>query len=84
MKRIRWEVKPNKGIFPWRITRDGKIHRFMMAKAVAVNIAADDCRYELDEFGTLSELFIKNRNGKIGKGSNGRRTYGKDPRGTKG
>ena len=27
-----------------------------------------------------SELVIKNRNGRIGKGSSGRRTYGCDPR----
>ena len=84
MKRIRWEVIPIKGVFPWRITRAGQTVRDCMTKKKAINNAAEDCRFELESYAWPAELFIKNRNGKIGKGSNGRRTYGKDPRGTKG
>jgi Zn-finger nucleic acid-binding protein len=84
MKRIRWEVRYDKSRQCWSIFRDREWTDGWSTKCRAVKYSAYCCRVNWTDRGELSELTIKNKNGQIGKGSSGRRTYGKDPRGTKG
>lgn len=84
MARVRWEVRWLTAPDNWNVYRDGEYLVRYSTKALAVRVAAEMCRNALAQDGTLSELYIKTKAGRIGKGSSGRRTYGKDPRGSKG
>jgi hypothetical protein len=81
MKRVLWEVRFDKT--HWGVFQGKRCWFGCSRKTEAVHWAAKNLRLEL-KYGVLTELFIKNKNGQIGKGSSGRRTYGKDPRGTRG
>jgi hypothetical protein len=59
-------------------------HSCWRTKGDAVGNAARYCRDMLLSEGTPSELMIYNKNGKLGKGSSSRRTFGNDSRKTKG
>lgn len=86
-KRHRYEVlTSNKNerwtgvILRWKITYDGAPMSFHRTKAEAVRKAAYVARYYWQEEGVLSSLLIKRMDGTI----QDERTYGKDPRETKG
>ena len=85
--RIRYEVLPTSaaaikadpGLQRWTITRAGlRTHTFRL-KPDAVRSATTQARVE-HKAGTLAQVIIKGRNGKI----QDERTYGADPRGSKG
>jgi hypothetical protein len=82
MKRIRWEVRWSRARKCWTIYQGLEYFQGWCLKATAVHEAAFHCRKDLRN-GTLSELIIKNRDGRIGKGSGSgsgsRRSYGHDP-----
>ena len=81
-KRIRWEVRWDRKIGEWGIWcyPIGNLDRYHRLKRNAVKSAAKSCRECLAEFGELSELTIKRKDGTI----QDKRTYGKDPRRTRG
>lgn len=87
MARIRWEVRPAGGpkicegyTGGWVIARGDTVLERWHRKARAVEQAASRCRAEWEASGQLSELTIKRRDGTI----QDKRTYGRDPRSTKG
>jgi hypothetical protein len=80
MKRVRWEVRYDKRVFCWRVFRQKESVAAWSLKANAIHATSQVCRERLRAFGELSELTIKKKNGQI----QDKRTYGKDPRGTKG
>ncbi len=82
-KRIRWEVRWSRKERVWSIYCAGIPTAFDDTKLAAVKGAAWLCRDRL-KLGELSELTIKNKDGRIGKGSSGHRSYGLDPRRAKG
>jgi len=65
-------------------TSTGKQVGLWSFKNHAVAMAAEYCREMLAEEGVYSDLIIKNKSGKIGKGGSSRRTYGGDPEDSKG
>jgi hypothetical protein len=84
MKRIRWEVRFSRAKGIWCVYR-GKSRRFgAHPKTEAVKWAVFFCVARFDIEGEPSELIIKNRDGRIGKGSGSRRSYGLDPRKSRG
>ena len=84
--RINYEVAPiGFGLFGWKLTRkhpDGKreeIYRFNTQEE-SIETGVDVCQAMLKFEGQWSELFIKNRWGRI----RDKRTYGGDPKRIKG
>lgn len=68
----------------WAIKRTGAgVLGLYKNKEQAISIAAGTAR-TWAKTGGNAELFIHNKDGSIGKGSHGRRTYGKDPRKSRG
>jgi Uncharacterized protein conserved in bacteria (DUF2188) len=83
MKRILWEVRWNATYLKggcWLIYLAGVVTGVAKTKAGAVDLAASECKRQWEDMKILSELTIKKKNGQI----QDKRTYGKDPRGTKG
>lgn len=80
MKRVRWEVAPSRIGFGWQVTRNGDPVQWTIRKGPAVSLAASLCAAEWKDYKIRSELYIKGRNGQIEDA----RTYGEDPRKTKG
>lgn len=76
--RIRFEVLPDKE-GGWSVTRDRVVTAGFDTKVPAVAHAVACCR-KLERAGSLAELLIKGKNGRIQDA----RTYGKDPRDTPG
>lgn len=81
-KRVRYTVGPSgSGTRPkWRLTGGDAVRGMFPTQKAAIAAAVTICRSRLRNFGSLSELFIKGRNGKIRDS----RTYGRDPRDVKG
>lgn len=79
MKRIRWTISPDKRSGVWYATSGGKRLRYA-TQAAAIGATAKHCRQRWKEYKEPHELIIKGRNGRI----RDNRTYGNDPRGTKG
>ena len=79
MKRIRWEVRFSRKDGYWSIWRERALFDTFRFKAYAVKRAAEHCRTYYYG-GELSELTIKRRDGTI----QDKRTYGADPRRTRG
>lgn len=79
-KRTRYTVGPTgdpEGM-PWKLTcADDELRAHYATQKVAIEAAVTLCRSRWENFGLLSELHIKGRNGKVRDA----RTYGKDPRG---
>lgn len=84
MKRIRWSVKWDAKKGRWQVRQGTELKFDLRAKSLAIQGAAAECNIRHRASGECSELFIYNKNGRIGTGSSGRRTYGKDPKGSKG
>ena len=88
-KRTRYIVGPSadpNGL-PWKLTckadadsLDGDLRAAFATQKGAIAAAVTLCHSRLRNFGQLSELQIKGRNGKIRDS----RTYGRDPRKVKG
>ena len=79
MRRIRWTISPHKRSGVWYATSGGKRLRYL-TQAEAISATAKHCRQRWKEYKEPHELIIKGRNGRI----RDNRTYGNDPRGTKG
>lgn len=86
MSRIRYEVLPTSktarlkgGLDKWSITRNGERVLTFPQKLDAVRSAVLQARIE-HKAGKLAQLIIKGRDGRI----QDERTYGADPRGSKG
>ena len=80
MARIRWEVRWLTAPDGWAIYRGRVWQGRSRLKRGAVAMAARFCRFCLTNSGELSELTIKRKDGTI----QDKRTYGADPRSTKG
>lgn len=78
--RLQWKVLARRGVFGWELVREGQLVRTYLFKYRAVEAAAAACHFELDVYGWHSELTIYTRKHLI----EDRRTYGADPRRTKG
>lgn len=79
-KRVRWEVVPRPGVFRWAVVRDDEVQRLFLFKHRALADAVDACQYELGCHDVLSELTVMTRDGRV----EDKRTYGDDPRLTRG
>lgn len=79
-KRTRYTIGPS-GIAEgpsWCLAaNEGDLRAYYSTQKVAIEAAVTLCKSRLKNFGQLSELHIKGRNGKVRDA----RTYGKDPRG---
>lgn len=78
MTREQYVVGPSEGA--WELTRDRERLALYSTQKDGIDAAVRICRYRLSEIGKLAELTIKRPNGKI----RDKRTYGRDPRETKG
>lgn len=76
-RRVNWWVRWRKRDRRWCIYEGRQLHSARRTKVEAVKSAV----LRIAVMGRLAELFILRKDGKIGRGSSGRRTYGKDPRG---
>lgn len=72
--------KADKHLRPWILTFNKAHVADFQTQAAAIDHAVCLARHRLAETGRVSELRIKGRDGKIRDS----RTYGRDPRGTKG
>lgn len=80
-KRVRCEVRYSRSEKSWLfINSNGEVIYDLFTKKSAIKRAALVCRKSHVEFGELIELTIKRKNGTI----QDKRTYGRDPRKTKG
>ncbi len=77
-KRTRFEVLPA-AAGDWKVTRDSVVLDTLKPKALAIQLAVDRAR-AVWRAGQPSQLLIKGRDGRI----QDERTYGNDPRSTKG
>lgn len=88
-KRIVYRVHYDRAGKFWRTTwvsLDGYVNE-MPAKATkdwAVYYAVEEARARWRVNGERTQVIVKNKNGRIAKGGHGERTYGKDPRRSKG
>lgn len=80
MKRIRWTISPHKRSAGWCASVKGGARLYYTTQAAAIKATAKHCRQRWKEYKEPHELIIKGRNGRI----RDNRTYGNDPRGTKG
>lgn len=88
MKRNRYEIRPTskkeKREYPargaWTVTKNGALVEFRDTQKAAIKIAVHIAVHALKARGELGTLKIKGRNGRI----RDERTYGADPRRTKG
>lgn len=80
-KREVWSVRWDKSSRWWHVVDHLRnvIYSYRV-KAVAVSTAASECRGVWEGGGNLAQLRVFNKNGRIAF----ERTYGKDPRRTKG
>jgi hypothetical protein len=82
LKRTRIEVR-HRGD-GWQLVNTARqVLGWQPTKAGAVSLGSATCRAILRE-GGLAQLIVKNKNGRIAKGGHGERTYGKDPRRSRG
>lgn len=72
--------KVDKHLSPWVLTFNSAFVAAFSTQASAIDHAVCLARHRLAETGRVSELRIKGKDGKIRDS----RTYGRDPRGTKG
>jgi len=85
-RRVRYEVLPTTkaeraaGAARWKFTRDGETIATRDRKADALELATTTARCAWRTNGRLGELVIKGERGRI----QDTRTYGRDPRRTKG
>jgi hypothetical protein len=87
-RRVRYEVLPtakadreaNPALLPWTVTRDGERLSTHQTKAEAVTMATITARCAWQTSGQHGQVRIKGRRGKI----QDERTYGADPRASKG
>lgn len=80
MKRIRWEVRYSRKNNFWIVYRAREIVDYGFWKASAIKYATESCRSCFALRLELSELTIKRKDGTI----QDKRTYGRDPRRSKG
>lgn len=84
MSRDRYEVGPtdkkHKWLGPWRVKRNGVVLSYEPTQVSGIEYAVLLARMRLDACGRRAEVVIKNRHGRIRDS----RTYGADPRRTKG
>lgn len=78
MARKRFTVDPN-GDKGWKVQSDGKTIKTAKTQVAAIDFAVKTARRE-HRGGGLAQVLIKNRKGRI----RDERTYGADPRGSKG
>jgi hypothetical protein len=78
--RVIWVVEYNRDEKCWRIKRGKVVYGGRVKKVDAVARAAEMCNIELRDRGELSELRIRNKDGTWRTP----RTYGDDPRDSKG
>lgn len=80
MKRIRWTISLDKRNGVWYAATKGGARLQYTSQAAAIKATAKHCRLRWKVYKEPHELIIKGRNGRI----RDNRTYGNDPRGTKG
>ena len=78
-KRIRYVVSPVRRAHGWQLTRKATAAETYRTQAEAIAAGVRACR-ELLQAGGLAELIIKAKDGRIRDS----RTYGRDPRSTRG
>lgn len=79
-KRVQWRLRYIKADRGWECRKDGAFKGFSKLKKSAVANAVWHCRLHLSERGELAELTIHRKDGTI----QDKRTYGADPRRSKG
>lgn len=82
MKRDQYTAGPARLDEPddWKLTRNGDVLGYYRTQADAVRTGVTLCKDRLAKHGQTAELRIKGCDGKVRDS----RTYGRDPRGTKG
>ncbi len=78
MKRVKWTIAYDKKVRAWRA--GPQVGWYRRNKRALINVISEHLRDRWKLYGELSELIIKKKDGRI----QDRRTYGKDPRKTKG
>lgn len=68
----------------WSVYRAGGLMRDFDTKDEAVRVARRKARLEWEEDGHPTEVIIKTRSGRIGRGEGSRSSYGRDPVASKG
>jgi len=74
--RVRWILQPKS----WEVHRDGEMVKTLQRKSSAIHDGARLARDTYESEGTPTQLVIHGKNGKI----QSERTYGNDPRRSKG